>query len=360
MSVDRNAMLDKLQALAARYDELLDAMADPRVLQDQQQFQQAAREQSSLEETVSAFREYQRVSKEADEAASMVREEPDPELREFARAEEARLRVRQQALEAKLRDLLTPKDPLADRNIIMEIRAGAGGEEAGLFAGDLFRMYSRYAERNRWKVEVLQSNPSALGGFKEIIFSIQGRVVYRRLKYESGVHRVQRVPATESSGRIHTSTATVAVLPEADDVQIEVNEKDLRVDTFCATGPGGQGVNTTYSAIRITHLRTGMVVQCQDERSQHKNKARAMKVLLSRMLDLELQKQKDAIARDRRSQVGTGERSEKIRTYNFPQNRVTDHRVNIAVHRLPEIMEGDIDPIIEPVVAYYQAEALKE
>jgi peptide chain release factor 1 len=244
--------------------------------------------------------------------------------------------------------------------VIVEIRAGTGGEEASLFAGELFRMYSRYAERRGWQVEVLTMSQTGLGGLKEAIALISGKQVYSRLKHESGVHRVQRVPATESSGRIHTSTATVAVLPEADDVQIEVNEKDLRVDTFCATGPGGQGVNTTYSAIRITHLPTGTVVQCQDERSQHKNKARAMKVLRSRLLDFEIQKQRDSIAKDRRSQVGTGERSEKIRTYNFPQNRLTDHRVNLTIHRLPEILEGDLDPVIEPISAHFQAEALKE
>jgi peptide chain release factor 1 len=270
------------------------------------------------------------------------------------------LQPRREALLGELRSLLLPRDPNDEKNVILEIRAGTGGEEASLFASELFRMYSRYAERRGWQVEVLTMSSTGLGGLKEVIALISGRQVYSRLKHESGVHRVQRVPETESAGRIHTSTATVAVLPEADDVQVAVNEKDLRVDTFCATGPGGQGVNTTYSAIRITHLPTGLVVQCQDERSQHKNKARALKVLRSRLLDLERQKQKDAIAQDRRSQVGTGERSEKIRTYNFPQNRITDHRVNLTLHRLPEVLDGALDPLVEPIVAHYQSEQLKE
>ena len=272
----------------------------------------------------------------------------------------AALEPKREALLAELRELLLPRDPNDEKNVILEIRAGTGGEEASLFASELFRMYSRYAERRGWVVEVLTMSTTGLGGLKEVIALISGKQVYSRLKHESGVHRVQRVPATESAGRIHTSTATVAVLPEADDVQVQVNEKDLRIDTFCATGPGGQGVNTTYSAIRITHLPTGLVVQCQDERSQHKNKARAMKVLRSRLLEVEQQKQRDAIAQDRRSQVGTGERSEKIRTYNFPQNRVTDHRVNVTLHRLPELMDGALDPLVEPIVAHYQAERLKE
>ncbi len=332
-------------------------MSDPGLVSNQDRYRQVTKAYRELERTIAKYGDYKDVARQIQESQTLMQDE---EMRAMAREELQSLEQRRETLLAELRALLLPKDPNDEKNVILEIRAGTGGEEASLFASELFRMYSRYAERRGWQVEVLNLSQSGLGGVKEVIALINGRQVYSRLKHESGVHRVQRVPATESSGRIHTSTATVAVLPEADDVQIEVNEKDLRVDTFCATGPGGQGVNTTYSAIRITHLPTGTVVQCQDERSQHKNKARAMKVLRSRLLDLEIQKQKDAIAKDRRSQVGTGERSEKIRTYNFPQNRLTDHRVNVTIHRLPEIMEGDLDSLIEPIVAHYQAEALKE
>jgi peptide chain release factor 1 len=350
-------ILDRLKALEEKFESLARQMSDPGLVSDQERYRQVTKASRELEKTIARYGEYKDVARQIQESQALMQDE---EMRAMAREELQSLEQRKEALLAELRTLLLPKDPNDEKNIILEIRAGTGGEEASLFASELFRMYSRYAERRGWQVELLTSSQSGLGGLKEAIALISGRQVYSRLKHESGVHRVQRVPATESSGRIHTSTATVAVLPEADDVQVEVNEKDLRVDTFCATGPGGQGVNTTYSAIRITHLPTNTVVQCQDERSQHKNKARAMKVLRSRLLDLEIQKQRDAIAKDRRSQVGTGERSEKIRTYNFPQNRLTDHRVNVTIHRLPEIMEGDIDAIIEPVVAYYQAEALKE
>src|SRR5712692_2279148 len=335
-------MLDRLQSLEEKFDELA---------------RQTAKSYSELERIVLKYRDYKDVERQIRESQGLLE---DDELKAMAREELQSLQSRRDLLAAELRALLLPKDPNDEKNVILEIRAGTGGDEASLFASELFRMYSRYAERRGWQIEVLTMSSSGLGGLKEVIALISGRQVWSRLKHESGVHRVQRVPETEASGRIHTSTATVAVLPEADEVQIAINEKDLRIDTFCSTGPGGQGVNTTYSAIRITHLPTGLVVQCQDERSQHKNKARALKVLRSRLLDLEMQKQKDAIARDRRTQVGTGERSEKIRTYNFPQNRVTDHRVNLTIHRLPGLLEGDLDPLIEPILTHFQSESLKE
>ena len=349
--------IEKLEAVERRYTELEGLLCDPVTLSDPSNVRKLSKERSDLEELVQRVREFRELDKQIRENRELV---SDPELGELAASELPGQMARFAEIEQQITRLLLPADPHDARNTILEIRGGTGGEEAALFAGDLFRMYSRFAERNNWKIEMMSINDSGAGGLKEAIALISGKQVYSRLKHESGVHRVQRVPATESSGRIHTSTATVAVLPEADDVQIEVNEKDLRVDTFCATGPGGQGVNTTYSAIRITHLPTGTVVQCQDERSQHKNKARALKVLRSRLLDLEMQKQRDAIAQSRRSQVGTGERAEKIRTYNFPQNRVTDHRVNVTVHRLPDLMDGDLDPLVGPIAAHFQAEALKE
>ena len=348
---------DRLDSIEEKFEELARQMGDPALVTDQERYRQVARTYAELERVVLKYREFKQVRQHIQDAEGLLKDE---EMRVMAREEIDSLERRRGELTGELRTLLLPKDPNDEKNIILEIRAGTGGEEAALFASDLFRMYTHYAERRKWQVEILNMSSGAMGGIKEVIALINGRSVYSRLKHESGVHRVQRVPETEASGRIHTSTATVAVLPEADDVQIAIKGEDLRIDTFCATGPGGQGVNTTYSAIRITHLPTNLVVQCQDERSQHKNKARAMKVLRSRLLDLEVQKQRDAIARDRRSQVGTGERSEKIRTYNFPQNRVTDHRINLTLHRLSAILDGELEPLIEPIIARQQAEQLKE
>ena len=352
-------MFDKLTTVESRYDELMTRIGTTEVQADPAEYRKTAKALSEMEPLVQKFREYKSVEQDIAGAEELVNGS-DTEMRELAAEELTSLRVRREGLLQDLKVLLVPKDPNDEKNVILEIRAGTGGDEAALFAADLFRMYTRYAERHRWKVDVLSSSDSAAGGIKEVIASIEGKGVYSQLKYESGVHRVQRVPATEASGRIHTSTATVAVLPEAEEVDIQVNEKDLRVDTFCSSGPGGQSVNTTYSAVRVTHIPTGMVVSQQDEKSQIKNRAKALKVLRSRLYDLEMQKQQDAIARERRGQVGTGERSEKIRTYNFPQSRITDHRINFTTHRLHDVLEGELRELVDQVTSFYNAEKLKE
>ncbi len=352
-------MYDKLQHLEERYEELTNLLADPVVIADQSQYQKNAKALAALTDIVTTFREYKRVLQEMEDARAMLADKLDPDFREMVAAELSQLEEREGKLVQQLKILLLPKDPNDEKNVIMEIRAGTGGEEAALFAGDLFRMYSRYAENRGWKTEVLDSNPTELGGFKEIVFEISGQGAYSQLKFESGVHRVQRIPTTESGGRIHTSAATVAVLPEAEEVDIQINPEDIRIDVFCASGHGGQSVNTTQSAVRITHLPTGMVVSCQDEKSQHKNKDRAMKVLRSRLLEKAQQEQQGEMASARRSQIGSGDRSERIRTYNFPQGRVTDHRIGLTLHKLEMILEGDLQDIIDALVTTEQAEKLK-
>ena len=353
-------MFDKLSTVESQYEDLMARLGTSEVQSDASEYRKAAKTLSDLEPLVQKFREYKQVERDLAGAQELVRGS-DAEMRELAQEELKDLEQRRETMLGELRVLLIPKDPNDDRNVILEIRAGTGGDEAALFAADLFRMYSRYAERQGWKLEMMSSSESGGGGgLKEIIVSILGRGAYSRLKYESGVHRVQRVPATEASGRIHTSTATVAVLPEAEEVDIQIHEKDLRIDTFCSSGPGGQSVNTTYSAVRLTHLPTGVVVSQQDEKSQIKNRAKAMKVLRARLYEMETRKQQDAIAKERRGQVGTGERSEKIRTYNFPQSRITDHRINFTTHRLHDVLEGDPAEILDEVISFYNAEKLKE
>jgi peptide chain release factor 1 len=350
-------MLDKLKGIEERFEVLERKLADPAVIANNREYAQLARERAQLEEMVGAIRAYRRLSEEIANHRALV--ESDPELRDLARAELPGLEKQQMALEARLRDLMTPRDPNDERNVILEIRAGTGGEEASLFASELFRMYTRYAERRGWKVEPLSLSTTGLGGFKEAVAQITGRGAYSRLKFEGGVHRVQRVPETEASGRIHTSAVTVAVMPEADEVEVNINEeKDLRIDVMRASGPGGQSVNTTDSAVRITHLPTGIVIVCRDEKSQHKNKARALKILRARLLDQARAEQEAKIAATRRSMVGTGDRSERIRTYNFPQSRVTDHRVNLTLHQLDQVLDGALDPIIDTLATREQAEAL--
>ncbi len=352
-------MFDKLSTVESRYEELMTRLGTVEVQSDPAEYRKSAKALSEIEPLVQRFREYKAVQKDIEGAQELVNGS-DAEMRALAEEELTSLVQKREALLQELKVLLIPKDPNDEKDVILEVRAGTGGDEAALFAGDLFRMYTRYAERQGWKLDVMSSSETGAGGLKEAIVSIEGRGVYSRLKYESGVHRVQRVPATEASGRIHTSTATVAVLPEAEEVDIQILEKDLRVDTFCSSGPGGQSVNTTYSAVRITHIPTGVVVSQQDEKSQIKNRAKAMKVLRARLYEMEMRKQQEAIAKDRRSQVGTGERSEKIRTYNFPQSRITDHRINFTTHQLHNVLEGDLQELIDQVTAFYNAEKLKE
>ena len=352
-------MFDKLLSVENKYDELMNKLGTAEVQADVGEYRRAAKTLSELEPLVQKFREYKSVEQDLKGAEELVNGN-DPDMRDLAREELKTLEVRRGALLQELKILLIPKDPNDEKNVILEIRAGTGGDEAALFAADVFRMYSRYAEKQGWRIEVMSTSESGTGGLKEVIASIEGRGVYSRMKYESGVHRVQRVPATEASGRIHTSTATVAVLPEAEDVDIQINEKDLRIDTFCSSGPGGQSVNTTYSAVRLTHIPTGLVVSQQDEKSQIKNRAKAMKVLRARLYEMEMRKQQEAMAKERRGQVGTGERSEKIRTYNFPQSRITDHRINFTTHRLHDVLEGDPAELIDQLTTFYNAEKLKE
>ena len=352
-------LLEKLQGYEEKYQELSEMLADPKISGDVEKIREYSKRMSDLEELVAAIRHYREVLKEIEDTKEMLHSEGDEDLIELAKSELAELKEKEQEIESKISFLLTPQDPNDSKDIIVEIRAGTGGEEASLFAGDLFRMYSRYAENRGWKTSVLSSSPSEKGGFKEVIFEVKSKRAYSRLKFESGVHRVQRVPVTEAQGRIHTSAATVAVLPVAEEVEVKINPDDIRIDIYRSTGPGGQSVNTTDSAVRITHLPTGIVVSCQDEKSQLQNKERAMRILRSRLFDMYNQQQQKEIADTRKSQIGTGDRSERIRTYNFPQGRVTDHRIGLTIYRLDEVLNGNIDEFADALLAAEQAEKIK-
>jgi peptide chain release factor 1 len=351
-------MFERLEQIANRYEELGQQMAEPEIMSDQQKYQKIAKQHRDLESIVNAFHKYRAMTEGVAEARAMLQEE-DAEMRAMAQEELTQLEEKLPAAEEELKLLLLPKDPMDEKNVVVEIRAATGGDEASLFAAEVYRMYTRFAEVHRWKVEILSSSESSVGGLKEVSFLIEGDRVYSQLKYESGVHRVQRVPATETQGRVHTSAITVAVLPEAEEVDVKIEQKDLRIDTFCSSGPGGQSVNTTYSAIRITHLPTNTVVSCQDEKSQIKNREKAMRVLRARLYEVEQERLHQIEAAQRKSQVGTGDRSEKIRTYNFPQNRLTDHRIGLTLHQLAEVMEGRLQPVVDAVIAHFNAERLK-
>ncbi|GAA4720623.1 peptide chain release factor 1 [Brevibacillus fulvus] len=352
-------MFARLSAVEERYEEVTNLLCDPDIISDTKKLRDLSKEQRSLEETVAVYREYKSVNSQLDDAKAMLEEKLDDEMRDMVKLEISELSKRKEQLENRLKILLLPKDPNDDKNVIVEIRGAAGGDEAALFAADLYRMYTRYAERQGFRVEVLEANPTDIGGFKEIIFSVSGHGAYSKLKFESGAHRVQRIPSTESGGRIHTSTSTVIVLPEAEDLEVEINEKDIRVDTFCSSGAGGQSVNTTKSAVRVTHIPTGIVVSCQDEKSQNSNKDKALRVLRARLFDFYQQQAMAEQDAARRSLVGTGDRSERIRTYNFPQSRVTDHRIGLTLHRLESILAGELDEVIDNLIMHEQTELLK-